>query len=204
MCGISGALQVNVCEDVWQTRLQKMAWAIRHRGPDDVGVWYDAEAGVGLAHRRLSIVDLSPAGHQPMSSACGRFVIVFNGEIYNYQEIRKALEAQPAGMVTAWRGHSDTEVMLAAISQWGLEEALRQFNGMFAFALWDRQECVLSLARDQLGEKPLYYGWMGNAFLFGSELKALQAHPSFQGEINRDALTLLLRYNCIPVPYSIY
>jgi asparagine synthase (glutamine-hydrolysing) len=181
-----------------------MAWAIRHRGPDDAGIWYDAEAGVGLAHRRLSIVDLSPAGHQPMHSACGRFVIVFNGEIYNYQEIRKTLEAHPAGIITAWRGHSDTEVMLAAISQWGLEEALRQFNGMFAFALWDRQERVLSLARDRLGEKPLYYGWIGNAFLFGSELKALQAHPSFQGEINRDALPLLLRYNCIPAPYSIY
>src|SRR5438876_8988914 len=153
MCGISGALQAGLSRDAWQTRLQKMAWAIRHRGPDDAGVWYDIEAGVGLAHRRLSIVDLSPAGHQPMHSACGRFVIVFNGEIYNYQEIRKALEAQPAGIATAWRGHSDTEVMLEAISQWGLEEALLRFNGMFAFALWDRKERVLSLARDRLGEK---------------------------------------------------
>ena len=139
-----------------------------------------------------------------MHSACGRFVIVFNGEIYNYQEIRKALEESAQGQVPTWRGHSDTEVMLEAIRQWGLEAALARFNGMFAVALWDRAERTLFLTRDRLGEKPLYYGWMGRTFLFGSELKALRTHPDFRSEINRDALTLLLRYNCIPAPYSIY
>lgn len=204
MCGLSGFLQEGVRNDDWCARLHSMAQTMRHRGPDDDGLWYDAAAGVGLAHRRLSIVDLSPAGHQPMHSPCGRFVIAFNGEIYNHQEIRKHLDMQSQHTPIAWRGHSDTEVILAAICHWGIEEALAQFNGMFAFALWDRQERALVLARDRLGEKPLYYGWMGNVFLFGSELKALRTHPDFHGAIDRNAVALLMRYNCLPTPASIY
>jgi asparagine synthase (glutamine-hydrolysing) len=171
-----------------------------HRGPDDSGSWIDPEAGIALGHRRLAIVDLSPEGHQPMVSADGRYVVAFNGEIYNFLELRSQLKA----FGHHFRGHSDTEVMLASFSQWGLDEAIERFNGMFAFALWDRQERVLHLGRDRLGEKPLYYGWMGNTFLFGSELKALKAHPDFQAEINRNALALFLRFGYIPAPYSIY
>ena len=179
-----------------------MAERLVHRGPDDAGIWVDETAGIALAHRRLSILDLSAEGHQPMCSACGRYVIVFNGEIYNYLDIRREIEK--LGECPQWRGHSDTEVMLAAFARWGVEAALAKFVGMFAFALWDRQEHLLYLARDRLGEKPLYYGWMNGTFLFGSELKALRAHPSWRGEIDRNALTLLLRHNYIPAPYTIY
>jgi len=175
---------------------------LRHRGPDDSDSWFDSPSGVFLGHARLSILDLSPQGHQPMVSASGRYVIVFNGEIYNYKEVRKDLEGAVAG--TKWRGHSDTEVMLEAISHWGLLDALQRFNGMFAFALWDRQDRALHLARDRLGEKPMYYGWMGAVLLFGSELKALRAHSSWYGEINRDSLSLFVRHNYIPAPFSIY
>ena len=158
----------------------------------------DPETSLGLVHRRLSIIDLSPAGHQPMASVCDRYIIAFNGEIYNHSELRQSL------VHTNWRGHSDTETLLAAIATWGLEAALKQCVGMFAFALWDRKTKCLTLARDRLGEKPLYYGWLGDVFLFGSELKALKAHPAFRTEIDRDALTLFLRHNAIPAPYSIY
>jgi asparagine synthase (glutamine-hydrolysing) len=183
-----------------QATIRLMSDTLLHRGPDDEGHWIDAEAGVALGFRRLSIIDLSPEGHQPMTSADGRYVLIFNGEIYNFRELRRELDS--AGH--SFRGHSDTEVMLAAFSQWGFERALRLFNGMFALALWDRRERVLHLTRDRLGEKPLYYGFAGETFLFGSELKALRAHPSFRADINRDALALFLRYNYTPAPYSIY
>jgi len=183
-----------------EAAVRSMVQTLHHRGPDDCGVWADRSAGVAFGHARLSILDLSPLGHQPMTSFCGRYVISFNGEIYNYKELRKEIEAEGV----PFRGRSDTEVMLACISLWGVEKATRRFNGMFAFAVWDQEERVLSLARDRLGQKPLYYGWMGETFLFGSELKALRAHPAFEGEVNRDALALYLRYNCVPSPYSIY
>lgn len=194
MCGFAGAYARTPSED----SLRLMGLAIAHRGPDDSGIWIDPEAAMGLVHRRLSIIDLSPAGHQPMVSACGRYVIAFNGEIYNHSELRQALEHP------SWRGHSDTETLLVAIATWGTEAALKQCVGMFAFALWDRESRALTLARDRLGEKPLYYGWQGETFLFGSELKALKAHPAFCSEIDRDALTLFLRHNAIPAPYSVY
>jgi asparagine synthase (glutamine-hydrolysing) len=178
----------------------RMADQLVHRGPDDSGVWVDRQAGIAFGHRRLSILDLSPDGHQPMHSESGRYVIAFNGEVYNFAELRATLES----MGHKFRGHSDTEVMLAAMEQWGIDEALPLFNGMFAFAVWDRKERRLHLVRDRLGEKPLYYGWMGQTFLFGSELKALVAHPEFKDEVDRDALALYLRFNCIPAPYSIY
>jgi asparagine synthase (glutamine-hydrolysing) len=164
-------------------------------------VWSDQAHGLALGHRRLSILDLSPEGHQPMVSRNGRFIIVFNGEVYNFRDLRAELEA--AGH--AFRGHSDTEIMLAAFCQWGVQAATKRFNGMFAFAVWDRDEKLLHLGRDRLGEKPLYYGWMADGtLLFGSELKALKAHPSFQGEINRDAIAGLLKLNYIADPHSIY
>lgn len=194
MCGFAGVFGRPPSAD----NLRQMGLAIAHRGPDDSGVWVDPEASLGLVHRRLSIIDLSPAGHQPMASVCDRYIIAFNGEIYNHSELRQALGHKN------WRGHSDTETLLAAIATWGLEAALKQCVGMFAFALWDRKTKCLTLARDRVGEKPLYYGWQGDVFLFGSELKALKAHPAFRTEIDRDALTLFLRHNAIPAPYSIY
>ena len=198
MCGIAGFLSLDQVESI--ESLQRMVQAIRYRGPDDRGAWADPAAGIALGHARLSILDLSANGHQPMQSGSGRYVISYNGEIYNFAELKTELE--PAAH--RFRGHSDTEVLLAAIEQWGVEVALQRADGMFAFALWDRDSQALTLARDRLGEKPLYYGWLGNQFLFGSELKALRAFPSFDRPIDRRALTLLLRYNCIPAPYSIY
>ena len=202
MCGFVGFIGDAGSGQKPESAAGHMADAIRHRGPDDQGVWSDPEAKIALAHRRLSIVDLSPAGHQPMPSACGRFVIAFNGEIYNHHEIRA--ELQTAGQAPDWRGHSDTEVLLAAIAAFGIAATLRRAVGLFAFAVWDRQTRNLILARDRLGEKPLYYGSSSGVFLFGSELSALRRHPLWQGEINRDALALLLRYNHVPAPYSIY
>lgn len=196
MCGIAGYWKTGAPLDA--DVLHGMAAAISHRGPDDEGIWHDDSVGIGLAHRRLSIIDLSPAGHQPMMSPTGRYIVVFNGEIYNHLELRKKLVSN------IWRGHSDTETLLAAFERWGVEGTLQRSVGMFALALWDRETQTLTLARDRLGEKPLYYGWQNGVFLFGSELKALKAHPAFVGEINRDALTLFLRHSTIPSPYSIY
>lgn len=207
MCGLTGFWQPGGCvrEEAAAT-VHRMADTLVHRGPDDGGVWVDAAAGVALGHRRLAILDLSPAGHQPMVSGSGRFVIAFNGEIYNHLELRALLENGGAGQtaVSQWRGHADTETLLAAIEAWGVEPTLKRCVGMFAFALWDRQMRTLTLARDRLGEKPLYYGWQRGVLLFGSELKALRAHPAFAGEIDRGALALFFRHNVVPAPYSIY
>ena len=204
MCGIAGYLDTLRSTDAERGKaiLHRMTAAIRHRGPDHSGQWMDAAAGIALGHRRLSIIDLSEAGNQPMISADGRYVVVFNGEIYNYRDLRAALETERKA--PPWRGHSDTEVMLAAICAWGLKDSLRRFNAMFALALWDRHERTLTLARDRTGEKPLYYGWQGNVLLFGSELKALTAHPDWKGEIDRDALAAYARYCYVPTPFSIY
>lgn len=178
--------------------LERMGKAIVHRGPDDNGIWLDADAGIGLSHRRLSVLDLSPAGHQPMVSPSGRYVIAFNGEIYNHLDLRRQMDSQ------VWRGHSDTETLLAGFECWGIEETLRRTVGMFAIALWDRIDGSLILARDRMGEKPLYYGRQGGVFLFGSELKALTQHSAFEGEVDREALVLYLRYCYVPAPRSIY
>ncbi|MBI3858364.1 MAG: asparagine synthase (glutamine-hydrolyzing) [Planctomycetes bacterium] len=200
MCGLCGFLTPGPLAEESEAILGPMTETLRHRGPDDSGLWTDRAAGVALGHRRLSILDLSPLGHQPMESACGRYVAAFNGEIYNFADLRKDLE----GRGHKFRGHSDTEIMLSAFTEWGLAGALPRFNGMFAIALWDRRDRTLSLVRDRLGEKPLYYGWCGDSFLFGSELKALRAHPRFKAEINREALALYLRHNYVPAPLSIY
>ncbi|MEQ6341778.1 MAG: asparagine synthase (glutamine-hydrolyzing) [Gammaproteobacteria bacterium] len=215
MCGLVGFLGGVVGADGDAALLRRMADTLIHRGPDDGGVWCDSEQRIGLGHRRLAVVDLSPAGHQPMVSASGRYVIAFNGEIYNHLALRKELgQILPPGHpfskgdVIEWRGHSDTETLLAGIEAWGVEATLKKSIGMFAIALWDRQTHTLTLARDRIGEKPLYYGWQGSdnkrVFLFGSELKALKAHPAFAADIDRGALCLLLRHNYIPAPYSIY
>ena len=204
MCGIAGLIAAASLRDgdALRARGSAMAEAILNRGPDDGDVWTDAAVGVVLAHRRLSILDLSPAGHQPMQSACARYVIVYNGEIYNWGELRGELEA--TGQAPAWRGHSDTEVLLAGITAWGLEATLRRARGMFALALWDRAERKLTLVRDRIGEKPLYYGRVGDNFAFGSELKALRALSSSRFETDPGALALMLRYGYVSAPHSIY
>ena len=209
MCGLTGYLARNnqAFESSAELNLRQMANAIVHRGPDSDGYWTDPAAGIGLAHLRLAIVDLTPAGAQPMVSGSGRYVIAFNGEIYNHPRLRHMLEAE--GRVgLAWRGHSDTETLLAGFDAWGIEGTLQRAIGMFAIALWDRQTGVLTMARDRLGEKPLYYGWQGHGsaavFLFGSELSALRRHVAFAADINRDALALYMRHNCIGGTRSIY
>jgi asparagine synthase (glutamine-hydrolysing) len=199
MCGIAGVRAQGA-----DGLAGAMVRALRHRGPDACGVWHDAPAGIALGHTRLSVLDLSAAGSQPMLSACGRHVIVFNGEIYNHLELRERLQAEEGPLAAAWRGHSDTETVLACVARWGLARTLRSLVGMFAFALWDRNERVLHLARDRLGEKPLYYGWVGGAFAFASELKALRALPGFDNPVDRAALALYLRHSAVPAPYSIY
>lgn len=182
--------------------VRRMAARLRHRGPDDEGEWVDATAGIALGHRRLSIVDLTAHGHQPMVSHTGRYVLAYNGEIYNHALLRAELDA--SGPTVPWRGLSDTETALAAIERWGLEVALPRLNGMFAFALWDRQTHKLHLARDRFGEKPLYYAQVNGCFLFGSELKAFTQHPSWSGKIDRGALRIYMRYNYIPAPFTIF
>jgi asparagine synthase (glutamine-hydrolysing) len=201
MCGIAGALSLRrrPAEEV-AAELARMAEAIKHRGPDDQGVWYDTDAGVGFSHRRLAIIDLSPLGHQPMTSASGRYTITYNGEIYNYQAVRKELLANGI----SFKGSSDTEVLLSAIERWGLLGALTRSDGMFAFGLWDREQRVLSLVRDRFGEKPLYYGQFKDALVFGSELQALRQHSAWAVDVDRNALALLMRYDCIPAPHSIF
>ncbi len=202
MCGIAGywSPKAEDSADRMRALAEAMAIAIRHRGPDAGGTWCAPEAGVAFGHRRLSIIDLSEAGAQPMTSHCGRYVICYNGEIYNFPDLRRELE----GLGHSFHGHSDTEVLLAAIAQWGIEEALTRANGMFAFALWDTQTRQLTLARDRTGKKPLYYGWSGGTLLFGSELKALAAHPAFAREIDRDVLTLFIQYGYVPSPHCIF
>src|SRR4051812_11750642 len=198
MCGIAGLLSRDA---VTPQLVRRLTRPIAHRGPDDEGVWTDAEAGIGLGHRRLSIVDLSPLGHQPMESNDGRWVLSYNGEIYNHAALRKELEA--AGLA-GWRGHSDTETLVESIAAWGLRATLQKSVGMFALALWDRKERVLHLARDRFGEKPLYYGWVGGDFVFASELKAIHEHPGFGNEGSRPALRLFAARTYIPAPLSIY
>lgn len=201
MCGIAGAWAPRP-EDprVLHALGAAMGTAIAHRGPDDAGTWADADAGLVLSHRRLSILDLGPLGHQPMASADGRWQLAYNGEVYNHAALRAELVALGHG----FRGHSDTEVLLAAIAQWGVEAALARANGMFAFAAWDAHARELWLARDRVGKKPLYYGWCADgSFVFGSELAALRAHPALSAEVDPDALALLLRFDYIPAPHAI-
>ncbi|AHG91041.1 asparagine synthase (glutamine-hydrolyzing) [Gemmatirosa kalamazoonensis] len=200
MCGIAGFWTTMRPPVPAAELLAGMTGAIRHRGPDDEGAWWDDASGVGLGHRRLSIIDLSAAGHQPMASRSGRYELIFNGEIYNFRELRAELER--AG--DAFRGHSDTEVMLAGFERWGLVPTLKRLAGMFAMALWDREERTLHLIRDRIGEKPLYYGTAGGTLLFGSELKALRAYPGWSGDIDRSAIALLMRHGYIPAPYTVF
>ena len=204
MCGFGGFINFNSKWGDPLILLHKMGDSLIHRGPDDYGVWFDKNYGIGFSHRRLSVVDLSMQGHQPMVSSSGRFVIAYNGEIYNHKELKKKLFQNSA----TFRGSSDTEVLLAAIEFWGIKQTLQRCIGMFAFSLWDKREQTLSLVRDRMGEKPLYYGWQGKGinrtFLFSSELKSLRQHPAWQGGVDRDALANLLRYNYIPTPQTIH
>jgi asparagine synthase (glutamine-hydrolysing) len=199
MCGIVGLIGLGQSSDATFAEIRQMLDCIVHRGPDDFGMWSDPDQGLALGHRRLSILELSPAGHQPMTSDIDRYVIVFNGEIYNHLDLRREL-----GEGIIWRGSSDTETLLYCFTAWGIEKTLRATVGMFALALWDKREKALILARDRLGEKPLYYGWQKNVFLFGSELKSLRAHSAFNGRIESRAVNTFLHLNYIPGPYSVY
>ena len=204
MCGIAGFLRPGDRRGLGDD-VRSMTDALAHRGPDGEGAWTDCGAGVALGHRRLAIVELSERGAQPMHSACGRFVLTYNGEIYNHLDLRAELDARGS---RPWRGNSDTETLLEGFAAWGVEATLERAVGMFAFGLWDRRDRRLTLARDRFGEKPLYYGWLGRgqatAFAFGSELKALRAHKAFDNAVNRDVVALFLRFCYVPAPYSIY
>ncbi|TVO72438.1 asparagine synthase (glutamine-hydrolyzing) [Sedimenticola selenatireducens] len=199
MCGIWGAW---LGQAAMEFPSDYLAQTLSHRGPDDAQFWSESDGSIWLGHNRLAILDLSNAGQQPMHSSCGRYVIVFNGEVYNHLVIRAQLESD--GLAPAWRGHSDTESLIEAVSAWGLERTLTALAGMFAFALWDSAEKTLTLVRDRLGEKPLYFGWAGSGFAFASELKALRAIPGFKSEIDKGSLALYMRYGYVPTPYSIY
>ncbi len=207
MCGLAGFIQWNGIGSEGEAVLAAMTDALAHRGPDDAGKWLDPSAGIALGHRRLAIVDLSPAGHQPMLSSSGRYVIVFNGEIYNHDALREGM-TETGRAPAAWCGHSDTETLVAGFDAWGIEATIGKARGMFALAVWDQKKKALTLARDRLGEKPLYYGWQRQggvaSFLFGSQVAALRTHPSFEDNIDRDSLCLLLRHNCIGGASSIY
>jgi asparagine synthase (glutamine-hydrolysing) len=205
MCGLTGIWTTGSRDGLSET-VRRMTAALAHRGPDAEDTWVDVDAGTALGHRRLAVIDLTTQGAQPMHSACGRHVLTFNGEIYNHQDLRRELEA--AGKAPIWRGTSDTETLLAGFVVWGVAATLKRAVGMFAVALWDRRERSLTLARDRLGEKPLYYGWVGNganaAFVFGSELKALRVVPGFDATVDRGALALFMQFSAVPAPYSIY
>ncbi len=203
MCGIAGFIDSHRGVGNIETTAKTMTGRIVHRGPDSDGHWFDAEHGVALGHRRLSIVDLSPAGAQPMQSHDGRYVMVYNGEIYNHNAVRKLVDAASATPI-AWRGHSDTEVMLEAFSRWGVEASLKKMVGMWAFALWDRQDKTVTFSRDRMGEKPLYYGFVKGALLFGSELKSFTAFPGFNQKTDLGSLALMLRYSCVGGTRSIF
>lgn len=203
MCGFAGILNPskNQNDEWYRSRIQVMTDALRHRGPDDEDHLIEPAQGLAMGFRRLSILDLSPQGRQPMKSACGRYHILFNGEIYNHAELKKEiLESRVFNF--PFRGRSDTEVLLAGVTIWGLKKTIEKANGMFSIALWDQATSSLSLVRDRLGEKPLYYGWIQNVFAFGSELKALQALPDFSNPLDRRALNLFFRHSCIPAPYT--
>ena len=200
MCGIAGVFAPGGVASRLDPSIRAMTAALEHRGPDGAGIWVDRQEGVAFGHRRLAVVDLSESSAQPMTSADGRYVAVFNGEIYNFQELRRHLEKCDY----PFRSSGDTEVLVAAISRWGIEGALTEFNGMFAFAVWDSHRRTLSLARDRMGEKPLYYGRLGQAFVFASEIGALEKHPAGPGEIDPDALAAYMRYGYVPAPQSIY
>ncbi|MBV2127804.1 asparagine synthase (glutamine-hydrolyzing) [Arsukibacterium indicum] len=201
MCGFAGILAEQQTLAVRPDLLQAMGDSIVHRGPDDQGIYTSADNTIGLVHRRLAILDLSEAGHQPMASVEQRYVIAFNGEIYNHLTLRRELEQQ---FGSQWRGHSDTETLLEGIRCWGIEQTLQRCAGMFAFALWDTEQQRLTLARDRAGEKPLYYGFCNGVFLFGSELKALKQHPAFDNRISMPSVALMLRYKYIPAPHTVY
>lgn len=201
MCGIVGLLDPrHEREDRLAAMAIRMAENLIHRGPDDAGHWTEPDGTIALGFRRLAVVDLTPLGHQPMTSSNGRWVVVFNGEIYNYRDLRRKLSGEGA----AFRGNSDTEVLLASIQQWGVERALGAIEGMFAIGLWDRDRRELHLVRDRFGEKPLYYGWTEGRFTFASELKAIASLPGFTANLDRDAVALYLRRNCIPAPFTVY
>lgn len=202
MCGFAGWWEIGATVPLEEAspRLRRMTDQMVSRGPDEEGTWVDPSAGVALGFRRLAILDLTPTGHQPMISGSGRLVMVFNGEVYNHQELRKELEAD----ATHFRGRSDTEVVLQAIEHWGLEAALPRLNGMFALAIWDRGTHELSLARDRFGKKPLYYGWAGRTLLFGSTLAALRRHPAFDASVDPDALAAYLGFAYVPAPQTIF
>ncbi len=205
MCGIAGFVDNSSETSYVRGEIaSRMIARLKHRGPDSRDVWSDKKSGIIMAHARLAILDLSPAGHQPMHSESGRLTLVFNGEIYNHLELRKELESQGMAPQRGWRGHSDTETLLQCLESWGFEETLTKTVGMFAFACWDSKDKRLYLARDRIGEKPLYYGWQGSAFLFASELKALRQHPHFTGELDKEAILFYMHLGYIPAPLSIY